>query len=135
MLDYNITIFFLSNRKNGDKDPHVDPRFVALLKTTVGKLAGENVIDRSIIDLEFWSKWPSKFREAKRYEKKSTYTKYLPENVEKTTEVTSPPRHPLQSSPPPTGPIKRAANVSHFNHALKNRGITKDVLDIKGYGK
>lgn len=62
--------FIYSNRSSDDNDPIVDVRFVALLKTTCARLAGQNRIPHDFIDYDFWSKWPKKFRERKRYEKK-----------------------------------------------------------------
>ena len=59
-----------SYRTPKDKDPIVHPEFVALLKTSLARMAGEKIFPPSLIDRSFWSKWPSKFREAKRYVKK-----------------------------------------------------------------
>ena len=48
----------------------VDKKFVALFKTTLSRLAGAGLFNSSFIDHEFWLRWPKKFREKKRYEKK-----------------------------------------------------------------
>ena len=55
----------------------VDPRFIALLKTTVARMAGEIMIPVSHINLEFWAKWLKKFRENNRYEIIKVLIKYF----------------------------------------------------------
>lgn len=49
----------------------MDPRFVALLKSSISRLVGQKIIKPHVNDLEFWTRWPNKFREAKRYKKKT----------------------------------------------------------------
>lgn len=46
----------------------VDQRFIAFLRATLGMMAGTNIIDREIIDLEFWSSWPRKFYNVRSYD-------------------------------------------------------------------
>ena len=41
----------------------------ALLKSSVARMSGANLISPSLAGHDFWSKWPKKFREAKRYDK------------------------------------------------------------------
>lgn len=42
---------------------------MGLLKSSLARMAGQNVLDDELIGLNFWANWPKKFREAKRYEK------------------------------------------------------------------
>ena len=54
-----------SNPSPGDILVHKD--FVALLKTTLSRMAGSGILDQSFVNLDFWRNWPKKFREARRY--------------------------------------------------------------------
>lgn len=66
---FNDAFFSISNSNKSSNDPLVDKRFAALLKTTISRLVGQNIIKPSHNDLAFWKNWPKKFRESKRYKK------------------------------------------------------------------
>ena len=46
----------------------VDQKFVAFLRATLGKMAGTQVIDPELINLDFWSSWPRRFYNVRTYD-------------------------------------------------------------------
>lgn len=94
-----IPFLLFSGGNIKDKDPIVDPKFVALLKTTLARLAGSEKLDFKLIGLDFWARWPKKFREKKRYvktcENKQSGKRYVELDLEQDNEPETTKEPPL----------------------------------------
>ena len=64
-----LLIFFsISFRMPNQTGELVDPNFIAFLRATLGKMAGTNVLDMGVIDLDFWTAWPRRFYNIRTYD-------------------------------------------------------------------
>lgn len=43
----------------------VPQQFIQILKGTIAKMAGEDMIPRDFVDIDFWSKFPTRFNQRK----------------------------------------------------------------------
>lgn len=57
------------SRPRKNKPECVPVNFVAFLRASLAKMAGQHYIDRELIDLEFWTKMPLRFSSVKFYDK------------------------------------------------------------------
>ena len=48
--------------------PPLDPKFVAFLRATLSKMAGTDILNPEVIDLDFWNSWPRRFYNIRAYD-------------------------------------------------------------------
>ena len=65
----NFNTIFLSILLSKTKGNVVPPKFVAFLQASLSKMAGHHYISPDLIDMEFWTEMPLKFRAIKFYDK------------------------------------------------------------------
>ena len=63
----------------------VPNEFITLLKLALAKMVSAGILDDSIIDLEFWMKWPKKFTSISQYENNKKKTTDEPPSESKET--------------------------------------------------
>lgn len=68
---------YLYNRPRKTKGEHVPLNFVAFLRASLSKLAGNRYIQPELIDVDFWTKMPLKFSAVKFYDKSLVITYIL----------------------------------------------------------
>lgn len=100
--------FSISSTKNYDPSDHVLKGFVALLKTTLARMTGEGSLKNGQADLDFWSRWPKKFREAKRYKR----NKIVQTQIDVEDEVQPQQQKRKASSPMKGEPSKKVGYIS-----------------------
>lgn len=121
---------YFSQQKSGTF-PMVDPKFVALLKSSVARLVGQGILKPCMMSLKFWSKWKKKFADSRRYRKKRSgegaHTKPREKEQKRKSNLNE-----NKSPQPSTSATKRLVNIAHFNKSLLNRGIDYKVRKIEG---
>lgn len=65
---FPLTMFCSGTSPDDDDLPVVDPKFVAFLRATLAQMAGTEILDPEIIDLEFWASWPRRFYNIRNYD-------------------------------------------------------------------